>query len=82
MTSFNYRDTNAMTVALNDAIRKVFGRNRWQSVSDLRKLMGYDSLKIILAKLKHKFVSKLRRSGNSVIVRLEYFLNRDQLDTG
>ena len=42
VTSFNYRDSHAMSVALNDAIRKIFGWNRWQSVSDLRKIMGYD----------------------------------------
>ena len=70
VTSFNYRDTNAMSVALNDAIRKIFGWNRWQSVSDLRKLMGYSGLEVIFAQLKRTFVSKLRRSGNSVIVRL------------
>ena len=55
VTTFNYRDTHAMTVALNDAIRKIFGWNRWQSVSDLRKMMGYDSLEILFCKAETQF---------------------------
>lgn len=67
VTTFNYRDTHAMTVALNDAIRKIFGWNRWQSVSDLRKMMGYDSLEILFAKLKRSFLSQLRHIDNAVL---------------
>ena len=69
VTSFNYRDTHAMTVALNDAVRKIFGWHRWESVSDLRKVMGYDSLEVISAKLKCTFLSKLSHIDNAVLQR-------------
>ena len=82
VTVFNYRDMHAMSVALNDAVRKIFGWNRWQSVSDLRKMMGYDSLDIIFAKLKRKFSAKLLKSDNDVITKLLHYLQRDNLDTG
>ena len=82
VTVFNYSDTHSMSVALNDAIRKIFGWNRWQSVSELRKLMGYDSLEIIFAKLKRRFLIKLHKSDNHVITTLIHYLHCAQLDTG
>ena len=70
VTVFGYKDTHAMCVALNDAIRKIFGWNRWQSVSELRKTMGYDSLDIIAAKLKRSFIKKMSTVNNAVLQRL------------
>ena len=56
-----------MSVALNDAIRKIFGWNRWQSVSDLREMMGYKSVEILFAKMKQNFISTLAHVENNVL---------------
>ena len=72
VTSFNYRDTHAMSVALNDAIRKIFGWNRWQSVSDLRKMMGYESIEILFAKMKSNFLLNLAHIENEAYTKFKY----------
>ena len=77
VTSFCYKDTHSMSVALNDAIRKIFGWNRWQSVSELRKAMGYKSLEIISAKLKKSFLIKLSTINNSVLQRISSISDTD-----
>ena len=41
---YNSRQFGAMDVALNDAIRRIFGYDRWESVRHLRSTHGYPSL--------------------------------------
>ena len=75
VTSFNYRDTHAMSVALNNAIRKIFGWNRWQSVTDLRKMMGYNSIEVLFAKMKRNFLSNLAHVDNAVFYKIVKYLS-------
>ena len=42
--SFSVKQTQALNVALNDCIRRIFGYNRWESVRFLRLSMGYPSI--------------------------------------
>ena len=75
VTSFNYRDTHAMSVALNDAIRKIFGWNRWQSVSELRNMMGYKSIEILFARMKRSFLLNLAHVENAVLHKIVKYLS-------
>ena len=54
--------------AINDAIRKIFTYDRWQSVRELRISYGYKSLSEIFASAKNKFCEDLLVHHN-VIVR-------------
>ena len=58
------------TTALNDAIRKIFTFQRWESVRALREGLGYKSLSEIFAKASNKFVNSLSSHYNSTISRL------------
>ena len=60
-------DFHNCNTALNDAIRKVFSFNRWESVRVLRESFGYLSLTEIFAKAKDKFFSRLSDHWNKII---------------
>ena len=75
VTSFNYRDTHAMSIALNDAIRKIFGWNRWQSESELRNIMDYKSIEILFARMKRSFLLNLAHVENAVLHKIVKYLS-------
>ena len=64
---YHYNDAIAVSVAINDCIRKIFGFNRWLSVRDLRSQMGYFSIEEIFKSLNIRFMTKARESNNPVI---------------
>ena len=61
-------------VALNDAIRRVFGYNRWESIRFLRSKFGYRDLYTIFANRRNNFDSKLPQMKNQTIKSLHRFL--------
>ena len=67
-------------VALNDAIRKIFTFNRWESVRALREGFGYLSLTEIFAKAKNRFLSSLPSHRNRSIVQLAALNQQPRLD--
>ena len=68
--------------AMNDALRLLFGFNRWESVRSLRESFGYKSLVEIFHASKRKFEASLLTHHNPVVshiarnIKLE--LERDQ----
>ena len=70
MKEYSSRQMTECTVALNDAIRKIFSFNRWESVRALREGFGYPCLTEIFAKAKKKFFDSLSRHSNSTLVQL------------
>ena len=64
---FSSKDMADCTTALNDAIRKIFSFNRWESVRVLRMNFGYKSLVEIFAIASKKFLSSLPHHDNSII---------------
>ena len=56
--------------AVNDAIRKIFSFNRWESVRSLRKDLGFKSITEIFAEAKLKFLNYLPHHRNPIINRL------------
>ena len=67
---YSGRQMTECTVALNDAIRKIFTFHRWESVRVLREGFGYSALCDIFAKAKKKFDLSLPRHANATVWRL------------
>ena len=53
--------------ALNDALRMIFGFNRWESVRNLSEAAGYKSLTDLFAKAKKKFEWSLKTHRTKVV---------------
>ena len=64
------REMQSCSTATNDALRFVFGYNRWESVRTLRKSFGYLSLVEIFHKSKRKFDASLLSHSNPIITQL------------
>ena len=62
-----FKDMHRLHVATNDAIRKIFGYDRWESVTDLRQSEGYSSITEIFAERRKTFETRLSSIGNSLI---------------
>ena len=61
------REMQNCSTAINDAIRFVFGYNRWESIRTLRESFGYLSLIDIFHKSKRKFDASLPMHRNPMI---------------
>ena len=72
------RQMNDCHTAVNDAIRKIFTYNRWESTRDLRKSYGYRSLTEIFASAKRKFCDQLMYHHNSVTRSIALFSSLEQ----
>ena len=68
--TYRSREFQECNTALNDAIRKIFSYNRWESVRALRDSFGYKSLTEIFAKSRSKFISRLPHHCNPIIAWL------------
>ena len=64
---FTNSDMRSCHVALNDAIRRIFGYNRWESIRHLRQSMGYHDLYHIFSNRSRQFDTKCRRHENEII---------------
>ena len=64
------RQLQDCTTAINDALRLIFGYNRWESVRTLRESFGYKSLVELFQKAKTKFDASLLSHHNPVIKHL------------
>ena len=68
--TYSAREFQDCNTALNDAIRKIFSYNRWESVRALRDSFGYKSLTEIFANSRNKFLSCLPHHRNPLIAWL------------
>ena len=59
--------TNQYDVALNNAIRRLFGFRQWQSIRQLREIYGYDSIEMMFQKAKKRFYDSLSDHPNGVL---------------
>ena len=64
---FSATDMRDLNTAINDAIRKIFSFNRWESVRALREGCGYQSIYDIFAKAKQKLNNSLISHHNSIL---------------
>lgn len=70
---YNSKEMINGTVAINDAIRKIFSYNRWESVRTLRQAFNYDSLSEIFHKSSKRFLHSIKMSRNHVLLFLSSF---------
>ena len=71
------RQMSDCNTALNDAIRKIFTFQRWESVRSLREGFGYPALSEMFDKARQKFTLSLSNHGNKTISRLHAFVSVD-----
>ena len=67
VVEYHHKEMQSLHVALNDAIRKIFTYNRWESVKTLRESLGYLSVTELFARRKRSFEHHLPRIGNGVL---------------
>ena len=67
-------DMRALNTAINDAIRQIFSFSRWESVRDLRKNYGYDSIYEMFEKRKVSFNRGLKTHPNATIKHISNLL--------
>ena len=70
VVSYSYKEKNSLHVAVNDAVRRIFSYNRWESIKVLRNSFGYLSVTEIFTKRKTCFDQNLCRVGNSLLIKL------------
>ena len=64
---YSTKQMQECNTAVNDALRLIFGFNRWESVRSLRESFGYKSLTDLFHITKRKFDASLLSHRNSVI---------------
>ena len=67
---YTTRQMQECNTAVNDALRLIFGYNRWESVRSIRESFGYMSLTELFAKAKRRFDLSLPHHHNKVISHL------------
>ena len=70
VVTYHPKELESLHVAVNDAIRRIFGFNRWESIKTLRESFGYLSVTEIFAKRRATFSHRLPHLGNSVLATL------------
>ena len=65
VVNFSHKEMESLHVAVNDAIRKIFSYNRWQSIRNLRESFGYRSITEIFALRRRSFEQRLPCIGNA-----------------
>ena len=60
-------EKNKYNVAVNNAVRRIFGFRYWQSIRQIREVYGYNSIEILFAKAKKRFLDPLYCHSNSVL---------------
>ena len=67
---YSQKDKESLHVAVNDAIRKIYSYNRWESIRALRIEKGYLSVTEIFANRKSSFERNLSQIGNTLLTNL------------
>ena len=69
------REIQEMNVALNDAIRRIFSYNRWESTRTLRQQLGFPNITEIFQKRRTRFLEKTAQSDNALIRFIALYLH-------
>ena len=65
--TFSSREMQDCNTALNNAIRRIFSYNRWESIRTLRETFGYKSLTEIFHVSSTRFIKSLTNHPNRLI---------------
>ena len=64
------REMQEMNTALNDAIRRIFSYNRWESTRLLRQQLGFPNVTEIFQKRRDRFLTNVWKVITSLFVLL------------
>ena len=67
---FKCNDMHKCNVALNDAIRRIFSFNHWESPRELRQQLNLPNIYEIFSSRRLKFEERCRKSSNGIIAFL------------
>ena len=70
VVEFPSKDMHECNVALNDAIRRIYSFNRWESTRELRQQLGFPNVYEAFSKRRTKFLENSMKSSNTVISKL------------
>ena len=56
-----------LNVAVNNAVRKIFGFRYWQSIRQLRDFYHFDSIEIMFAKARKRFLTSISNHRNNLL---------------
>ena len=65
-----------LNVALNNAVRRIFGFRRWESIRHLREFYQFDSIEVMFANSKRRFEISLANHTNRIL-RFLYFTQQN-----
>ena len=63
----NATEKQQYNVAVNNAIRRIFGFRLWQSIRQIREFYGFPSIEIMFANAKTRFYKKLSVHDNGIL---------------
>ena len=67
---FSCSEMRDCQTALNDAIRRIFSFNRWESIRHLRESLGYCDLYTLFSVGSRSFMNKLQSMRNATILSI------------
>ena len=74
----NSSEMNQYNVALNGAIRRIFGFRYWQSICQLRECYGFKSMEELFEKAKRRFFNSILYHDNNVLKFLASLLHEER----
>ena len=67
ITELNASQMNQYNVALNTAVRRIFGFRQWQSIRQIREVYGHDSIETLFEKSKKRFYNGMASHDNETL---------------
>ena len=75
---FNSAESNQLNVALNGAIRRIFGFRHWQSIRQIRECYGFRSMELLINRAKRQFTMSIENHDNVILRSLAALLREDE----
>ena len=66
-------EINQFNVAVNTAVRSIFGFRNWQSIRQIREVYGYDSIEALYGKARKRFLHGMTTHSNETLKVLAAF---------
>ena len=77
---FSAGDMRTFNIAINDAIRKIYSYQRWESVRVLRQSAGFPGIYDIFSRRSEAFLKRNLKSTNQVIVHLTTLILSERIE--
>ena len=71
----NSSEKQQLNVAINNAVRRIFGFRQWQSIRQLREFYGFKPIEVIFAESRQRFLKALPGHRNGILRHLSSLSN-------